>query len=121
MVEEASRHVINNLHQWEQKGGRWRALLDAAGAFFADVWACTSQDKQEQLVLQVKNKEWDGEFLDAEVEIPDKSVLRALRTGQFSQAAAGSREEVTCQFVVDIIHIYFSEVFSITTDEVTKT
>ena len=55
---------------------------------FADV--LSTEDPTYQLILQKKNEDWDGEFIDAVGEIPDKSVVRAVWMG-------GSSEGVGCE------------------------
>lgn len=54
-------------------------LLDAVVQVFADV--LPSENPTQQLILQTKNEDWHGEFVDAEGEIPDKSVVRVVRIG----------------------------------------
>ena len=36
-----------------------------------------------QLIISIKNEDWNGEFLDATGDIPDKSVVRAVVNKQF--------------------------------------
>ena len=95
---ERRREVSFAAGNEKEDGGDVKALLDATGEVFADVLTSTSQGEREKLILQMKSEDWDGEFVDAEGEIPDKAVLRALRTGQFNIPAAGSLEEVKRHF-----------------------
>ena len=64
------------------KEGDVSSLLDAIAKVFADV--LPAENPMHQLILQIKNEDWDGECLDAELldtegEIPDKSLIRAVR------------------------------------------
>ena len=70
------------------KEGDISSLLDAVAKVFADV--LPAEDPTHQLILQKKNEDWDGEFIDAVGEIPDKSVVRAVRMG-------GSSEGLGCE------------------------
>ena len=65
------------------KDGDIVPLLDAVGQVFADV--LPSENPTEKLIVQVKNEEWDGEFTDAVGEIPDKSVVKVVRVGEFRE------------------------------------
>lgn len=59
------------------KEGDIAPLLDAIGQVFADL--LPSETPTHQLILQTKNEDWNGEFVDAEGEIPDKSVVKVVR------------------------------------------
>ena len=50
-------------------------MLAAAKQVYADV---TSLEVESDIVVQVKNEQWEGEFVDLgdEEEIPDRGVLR---------------------------------------------
>ena len=51
-----------------------KALLAAAKQVYADV---TSLEVESDIVVQVKNEQWEGEFVDlGDEEIPDRGVLR---------------------------------------------
>ena len=71
------------------KEGDVSSLLDAIAKVFADVLPAENP-MHHQLILQIKNEDWDGEcldaeFLDTEGEIPDKSLVRAVRMGGSSE------------------------------------
>ena len=57
-------------------------LLNAVVQVFADV--LPFENITQLLILQMKNDDWHGEFLDAEGEIPDKYVVRIVRIGESS-------------------------------------
>ena len=58
------------------KGGR-EALIRAVREVFNDVLS-DDDDSDEQLLLQIKNEEWNGEFVDLVSEVPDRSVLKVV-------------------------------------------
>ena len=56
-------------------GEGFGTLLDAIRETFSDV---LGDRRDEQLLLQVKNEEWSGQFVDVAGEVPNKSVVRAV-------------------------------------------
>ena len=70
------------------KEGNVSSLFDAIVKVFADV--LPTENPMHQLILQIRNEDRDGEclnaeFLDTEGEIPDKSLMRAVRMGGSSE------------------------------------
>ena len=53
-------------------------LLKETVKVFSDV--LVEENDKDSLVLQLKNEEWDGDFIDvvSMMSIPDKSVLKAI-------------------------------------------
>ena len=82
-------------------GGDTKALLDAVAEVFADILG-SGDNPAAQLILQTKNEDWAGEFVDAEDEIPHKSVVRAIKMGRFGEEVVGPQEEVRL-FLWDIM------------------
>ncbi len=54
-----------------------KALLKKLGKVFCDVLSA-DKIRLDQLVLQYKNEDWSGEFIDAMGSISDKSIIRAV-------------------------------------------
>ncbi len=54
-----------------------KALLTQLGEVFSDVLSA-DKIRLDQLVLQYKNEDWNGEFIDAMGPICNKSVIRAV-------------------------------------------
>lgn len=81
-VQPAPQHlekvvlVCLGKRKWEvafiDDGEGLNTLLDAIRETFSDVFG------DEQLLLQVKNEEWSGEFVDVTGDVPDKSVLKVI-------------------------------------------
>ena len=97
--EERKREVA--FSSGSEKEGDVSSLLDAIAKVFADV--LPAENPTHQLILQIKNEDWDGEFLDAEGQIPDKSVVRAVRMGGSSE---GLGREARLQGEVRLSYTY---------------
>lgn len=89
---ERKREVIF-ASETETAGGDVKAVLEAVGEVFADIFD-SSDNPTRDLILQVKNEAWNGEFLDVKGEIPDGAVLRAFTMKQV-ESAAGTQAEVS--------------------------
>ena len=57
-------------------------LLKSISEVFEDVFT-QERISASQLIISVKNEDWNGEFLDATGDIPDKSVVKAIVSQHF--------------------------------------
>lgn len=74
--------------------GNAKDLLEGVVEVFSDILSA-QKISASQLVLQLKNEDWGGDFLDIDkvtAEIPDKSVIKVVK---MSQLGCSSRDTET--------------------------
>ena len=86
-----------------EKDGDVKAVMEAVSEVFADVLD-SSDNPTRDLILQIKNEAWNGEFLDVKGEIPDGTVLRAVFMKQ-GECSAGTRTDVSLSHCMIIINV----------------
>ena len=82
------------------KDGR-EALTRAVREVFNDVLS-DDDDSDGQLLLEIKNEEWNGEFVDLVSEVPDRSVLKVVVVKSASDDKPGPSHAVmhVCALII---------------------
>ncbi len=75
---ERKREVCFRANSTEEE--EWKAFMDAVRCTFADVLPGSSSGSSGNLIVQLKNENWEGEFVDfpKNSKITHHSVLRII-------------------------------------------
>ena len=59
-------------------------IMGAVRSSFSDVLLAAHDGRPAKFILQLKNEEWGGDFLDVadESEVPDRSVLKVIPSNE---------------------------------------
>lgn len=79
--------------------GNAKDLLEGVVEVFSDVLSA-QKISASQLVLQLKNEDWGGDFLDIDkvtAEIPDKSVIKVVKMSQLSRDTETEASEMVME------------------------